>query len=79
MSNLAPTMQGCKTMRRFMTVVFLQVADFQKRFKDIPSIIELDSLKVRGDVYFGSNVTLKVFSSQHSLVSVSTSLLLSLS
>ncbi|CAI5963585.1 unnamed protein product [Closterium sp. NIES-64] len=37
-----------------------QVADFQKRFKAIPSIIELDSLKVSGDVSFGENVTLKV-------------------
>ncbi|CAI5975028.1 unnamed protein product [Closterium sp. NIES-65] len=38
---------------------FKKVADFQKRFKAIPSIIELDSLKVSGDVSFGENVTLK--------------------
>jgi UTP--glucose-1-phosphate uridylyltransferase len=30
------------------------------RFKSIPSIIELDSLKVAGDVWFGANITLKV-------------------
>lgn len=30
-----------------------------KRFKSIPSIIELDSLKVSGDVWFGSSVVLK--------------------
>ncbi|KAK1423494.1 hypothetical protein QVD17_18797 [Tagetes erecta] len=38
---------------------FKKVADFLKRFKSIPSIIELDSLKVSGDVWFGSNVVLK--------------------
>ncbi|CAI5471687.1 unnamed protein product [Closterium sp. Yama58-4] len=38
---------------------FKKVADFQKRFKAIPSIIELDSLKVSGDVCFGGNITLK--------------------
>ncbi|GJP51765.1 hypothetical protein CLOM_g10908, partial [Closterium sp. NIES-68] len=38
---------------------FKKVADFQRRFKAIPSIIELDSLKVSGDVSFGENVTLK--------------------
>jgi UDP-N-acetylglucosamine pyrophosphorylase len=41
-------------------VSFLQVADFQKRIKSIPSILELESLKVSGDVYFGKNVTIKV-------------------
>lgn len=30
------------------------------RFKSIPSIVELDSLKVTGDVWFGANITLKV-------------------
>lgn len=39
---------------------FFQVADFLKRFKSIPSIVELDSLKVSGDVWFGTGVTLKV-------------------
>jgi len=37
-----------------------QVANFLSRFKSIPSIIELDSLKVAGDVWFGANITLKV-------------------
>ncbi|KAL0751396.1 hypothetical protein Bca101_033399 [Brassica carinata] len=32
---------------------------FLSRFKSIPSIIELDSLKVAGDVWFGSGVVLK--------------------
>ncbi|KAF9590473.1 hypothetical protein IFM89_035350 [Coptis chinensis] len=31
----------------------------RSRFKSIPSIIELDSLKVTGDVWFGSGITLK--------------------
>ena len=39
-----------------------QVKDFLSRFKSIPSIIALDSLKVTGDVWFGANVTLKVLS-----------------
>ncbi|KAK1370772.1 UTP--glucose-1-phosphate uridylyltransferase [Heracleum sosnowskyi] len=38
---------------------FKKVADFLKRFKSIPSIVELDSLKVSGDVWFGTGVTLK--------------------
>ncbi|GAA0187294.1 hypothetical protein LIER_34582 [Lithospermum erythrorhizon] len=38
---------------------FKKVGDFLKRFKTIPSIIELDSLKVSGDVWFGANITLK--------------------
>lgn len=36
-----------------------QIANFQKRFKKIPKIIELDHLTVTGDVYFGRNVTLR--------------------
>ncbi|THH29945.1 hypothetical protein EUX98_g4239 [Antrodiella citrinella] len=36
-----------------------QIAQFQKRFKKIPKIIELDHLTVTGDVYFGRNVTLR--------------------
>lgn len=36
-----------------------QVASFLGRFKSIPSIVELDSLKVSGDVWFGSGVVLK--------------------
>nr|KAJ0213089.1 hypothetical protein LSAT_V11C400207260 [Lactuca sativa] len=38
---------------------FKKVGDFLKRFKSIPSIIESDSLKVSGDVWFGSSVVLK--------------------
>lgn len=37
----------------------LQIQQFQKRFKKIPKIIELDHLTVTGDVYFGRNVTLR--------------------
>lgn len=32
---------------------------FQKRFQTIPSIVDLDSLKVTGDVEFKANVVLK--------------------
>ncbi|CAA3027814.1 UTP--glucose-1-phosphate uridylyltransferase [Olea europaea subsp. europaea] len=38
---------------------FKKVANFLSRFKSIPSIVELDSLKVTGDVWFGSGITLK--------------------
>ncbi|GFY94139.1 similar to UDP-GLUCOSE PYROPHOSPHORYLASE 1 [Actinidia rufa] len=38
---------------------FKKVANFLNRFKTIPSIIELDSLKLTGDVWFGAGVTLK--------------------
>jgi UTP--glucose-1-phosphate uridylyltransferase len=38
---------------------FKKVGNFLSRFKSIPSIIELDSLKVTGDVWFGVDVTLK--------------------
>ncbi|GAB2218849.1 hypothetical protein Droror1_Dr00002081 [Drosera rotundifolia] len=38
---------------------FKKVGDFLKHFKSIPSIIELVSLKVTGDVWFGSGVVLK--------------------
>lgn len=41
-----------------------QVNDFQSRFKSIPSIINLDSLKVEGDVWFGAGITLKVLLKQ---------------
>lgn len=40
--------------------LFIQVANFLSRFKSIPSIIDLDSLKVTGDVWFGAGTTLKV-------------------
>ncbi|CAK9143451.1 unnamed protein product [Ilex paraguariensis] len=38
---------------------FKKVGNFLSRFKSIPSIIELDSLKVTGDVWFGSDIILK--------------------
>ena len=38
---------------------FKKVGNFLGRFKSIPSILELDSLKVTGDVWFGSGITLK--------------------
>ncbi|GJN18811.1 hypothetical protein PR202_gb06013 [Eleusine coracana subsp. coracana] len=38
---------------------FKKVGNFLGRFKSIPSIVELDSLKVSGDVWFGSGVILK--------------------
>lgn len=38
---------------------FKKVGNFLKRFKSIPSIIGLDSLKVSGDVWFGSGIVLK--------------------
>jgi len=38
---------------------FKKIQNFQKRFKQIPKIIDLDHLTVSGDVYFGRNVTLR--------------------
>ncbi|KAJ4960485.1 hypothetical protein NE237_020395 [Protea cynaroides] len=38
---------------------FKKVSNFLSRFKAIPSIIELDSLKVTGDAWFGAGITLK--------------------
>ncbi|GLU10610.1 hypothetical protein SLE2022_274020 [Rubroshorea leprosula] len=38
---------------------FKKVGNFLSRLKSIPSIIELDSLKVTGDVWFGAGITLK--------------------
>ena len=38
---------------------FKKVSSFLSRFKSIPSIVELDSLKVAGDVWFGAGVILK--------------------
>ncbi|WRX20789.1 UDPGP family - like 2 [Theobroma cacao] len=40
---------------------FKKVGNFLSRFKSIPSVIDLDSLKVTGDVWFGTGVVLKVF------------------
>lgn len=36
-----------------------KVQQFQKRFKQIPHIIELDHLTVSGDVHFGRNIILR--------------------
>ncbi|PWZ23433.1 UTP--glucose-1-phosphate uridylyltransferase [Zea mays] len=38
---------------------FKKVGSFLGRFKSIPSIVELDSLKVSGDIWFGSGIVLK--------------------
>ncbi|XP_057949642.1 UTP--glucose-1-phosphate uridylyltransferase-like isoform X2 [Malania oleifera] len=38
---------------------FEKVSDFLSRFKSVPSIVELDSLRVTGDVWFGADTTLK--------------------
>nr|ACN50183.1 UDP-glucose pyrophosphorylase [Annona cherimola] len=38
---------------------FKKVSDFLSRFKSIPSILALDSLKIVGDVWFGAGVVLK--------------------
>ncbi|RWW22884.1 hypothetical protein BHE74_00011679 [Ensete ventricosum] len=41
-------------------LLLVQVASFLGHFKSIPSIVELDSLKVSGDVWFGAGIVLKV-------------------
>ncbi|CAI9769667.1 unnamed protein product [Fraxinus pennsylvanica] len=38
---------------------FDNINDFQTRFKSIPSVVGLVSLKVTGDVWFGTGITLK--------------------
>ncbi|CAE6407379.1 UTP--glucose-1-phosphate uridylyltransferase [Rhizoctonia solani AG-1 IB] len=38
---------------------FKKIANFQKRFRTIPNILELDHLTVAGDVHFGRKVTLR--------------------
>ncbi|KAJ7346762.1 UTP-glucose-1-phosphate uridylyltransferase [Mycena albidolilacea] len=38
---------------------FKKIQEFQKRFKKIPTILDLDHLTVTGDVYFGRDVTLR--------------------
>ena len=38
---------------------FKKVANYQKRFKSIPEMVELDHLTVQGDVYFGRNIVLR--------------------
>ncbi|TQE09037.1 hypothetical protein C1H46_005420 [Malus baccata] len=39
--------------------LLLKVSDLLSRFKSIPDIIDPDSLKVTGDVWFGAGITLK--------------------
>jgi len=46
----------CLTFFPFSVV---QIQQFQKRFKKIPKILDLDHLTVTGDVNFGRNVTLR--------------------
>jgi len=38
---------------------FKKIANFQKRFRTVPNILELDHLTVSGDVWFGRNITLR--------------------
>lgn len=38
---------------------FKKVSDYNRRIKNIPDILELDQLTISGDVYIGSNVTLR--------------------
>jgi UTP--glucose-1-phosphate uridylyltransferase len=59
---------------------FKKIQNFQKRFKKIPKIIELDHLTVTGDVYFGRNVTLRgtVISQCHTMITRSPVLISSL-
>jgi len=38
---------------------FKKIGNFQKRFRSIPNILELDHLTVSGDVWFGKNITLR--------------------
>jgi len=38
---------------------FKKIANFQKRFRTVPNILELDHLTVAGDVWFGRHVTLR--------------------
>lgn len=40
-----------------MIVVLVLIPSFPDRFKSIPSIVELDGLTVRGDLWFGEGVT----------------------
>jgi len=38
---------------------FKKIANFQKRFRTVPNLRELDHLTVSGDVWFGRNITLR--------------------
>ncbi|KAF2572605.1 hypothetical protein F2Q70_00005990 [Brassica cretica] len=56
---LSSTIRRVKGMLNCDDGVSVPRSRFLSRFKSIPSIIELDSLKVAGDVWFGSGVVLK--------------------
>ncbi|KAG8932879.1 UTP-glucose-1-phosphate uridylyltransferase [Tulasnella sp. 419] len=38
---------------------FKKIGNYQKRFRTIPNLLELDHLTVSGDVWFGRNITLR--------------------
>ena len=38
---------------------FENIEDYQKRFENIPDILELDLLTIVGDVYFNRDITLR--------------------
>ncbi|KAG9006602.1 UTP-glucose-1-phosphate uridylyltransferase [Tulasnella sp. 427] len=38
---------------------FKKIRDFNKRFRTVPNILELDHLTVSGDIWFGRNITLR--------------------
>lgn len=38
---------------------FKKLSNFQKRFRTVPHMLELDHLTVSGDVWFGRNITLR--------------------
>ncbi|KDQ21911.1 hypothetical protein BOTBODRAFT_50439 [Botryobasidium botryosum FD-172 SS1] len=38
---------------------FKKLVNFQKRFRTVPNLLELDHLTVSGDVWFGRNITLR--------------------
>jgi len=58
-----PTMSENRTFGSVPVITlgdhFKKIQDFQARFKNIPTIIELDHLTVSGDVHFGRGVTLR--------------------
>lgn len=68
-SNLYEPLNGNLTLSKKRTFpelpiiklgeTFKTVGEYQSRCKSIPNLIELDSLTVSGNVYFGNNVTLR--------------------
>lgn len=46
------------------------VDDFLKHFPRIPDMLGLDTLTIRGDVYFGRDITLKVWKCHYLLQTV---------